>query len=493
MTAGARAGVDRPRLLIGGEWVVVDEGYEVRNPATEEVVGVAPDAGADLAVAAAAAAATALRAWSQTAPEERAADLDRAADELLARGDELVRLAQAEHGCTLASAAGFHVDGTVGRLRRFARGALEPTVVPIPPTPAPATSPSASGGGLVAAVATRQPVGVVACITPYNAPLANAATKVGPALAMGNTVVLKPAPQDPLAVLVLAEAFVAAGLPPGVLNVVTEAGAAAGRALVASPDVDMISFTGSTAVGTDIAREAAGSMKRLLLELGGKGAAVVFPDADLDAATAGIASTWTFYAGQICTAPSRVVVHRSVHDELAARLASVARTIAVGDPLDPATVVGPVISGGQRDLVEALVGAARDAGAEVLAGGGRPDLPRGHYVQPTLLDVAGPDNVAASTEIFGPVVTMLTFDDDDEAVEIANATQYGLHDYVYSGSTARAHDVARRLRSGTVGVNTIQRNAEAPFGGCKRSGVGRDGGSFALQAYSELQSVLFPS
>ena len=493
MSTGSLRNRDTPRLLVGGDWVTTERSYEVLNPATEAPVGEAPDADEDLAAAAAAAAAAAFPAWSRAEPEARAAVLGGAARYLLDHGDEVVRLAQAEHGCTMASASAFHLGGTVDRLRRFARGALESRTVAIPPSPAPATSPSASGGGLVAAVANRQPVGVVACITPYNAPMANAAAKIGPALAMGNTVVLKPASQNPLAVLVLAEALVAAGLPPGVLNVVTEAGSAAAKALVTSPYVDMVSFTGSTAVGSEIARQAAGSMKRLLMELGGKGAAVVFPDADLDVAAAGIASTWTFYSGQICTAPSRVVVHRSVHDELVDKLALIARAVTVGDPLQPSTVLGPVISGAHRQRVEEFIATARGEGTDVVVGGERPALPRGYYVAPTLLDRARPDSAAASQEIFGPVVTVLSFDDEEEAISIVNSTEYGLHDYVYSQSTAHAYEVARRLRSGTVGVNTIQRNAEAPFGGFKRSGVGRDGGSFALQAYSEIQSVLFPS
>lgn len=257
-----------PCVFIGGEWLETKDTYEVVNPATERPIGEAPDADAGLATAAAEAADAALAGWFGTAPEARAAVLNGAAEYLVEHGTEVVRLAQAEHGCTMASATGFHLGGTVDRLRQFALGALEPTTIPIPPARASGASPSASGGGLVTAVAHRQPVGVVACITPYNAPMANTAAKVGPALAMGNTVIVKPAPQDPLAVLVLAEAFAAAGLPAGVLNVVTESGSDAGKALVDSPLVNMISFTGSTAVGSGIARQAAGSMKRLLMELG---------------------------------------------------------------------------------------------------------------------------------------------------------------------------------------------------------------------------------
>jgi acyl-CoA reductase-like NAD-dependent aldehyde dehydrogenase len=318
------------------------------------------------------------------------------------------------------------------------------------------------------------------------------AGKIGPALAMGNTVVVKPAPQDPLAVTVFGEILHEAGFPPGVVNVVTGSGPESGQALVASEHVDMVSFTGSTPVGQAIGAVAGHGMKRLLLELGGKGAGIVFEDADLKTAISTIASVWAFHSGQICTAPTRVLAQRGVYDQVVAGLAQAAGHLKVGDPLEPDTVVGPLISDVQRGRVEALIQAGIEQGGELVAGGGRPDLPTGFYVQPTLLAGCKPDNAAVLQEFFGPVVVVVPFDDEDEAVATANGTEFGLYDYVFSADTARAMRVARQLRTGNVGINTAQRNHEAPFGGFKMSGVGRDGGSFGLHAYSELQSIVWP-
>ncbi len=285
--------------------------------------------------------------------------------------DDLVPLVQAETGATLRVTKTMQVPTCVERLRRYARGAMEPSSIPLPPTEMPTTA--LAPGGLIGAVAVRQPVGVVACITPYNFPIVNMAGKVGPALAMGNTVVVKPAPQDPLAVTVFGEVLHDAGFPPGVVNVVTGSGAEAGAALVASPQVDMVSFTGSTSVGRQIGSVAGGRMARLLLELGGKGAAVVFDDADLRTAIGTVSSTWAFHSGQICTAPTRVLAQRGVYDQVVAGLEAAAGRMTVGDPLEAATVVGPVISEVQRGRVEALVEAGVEAGGRLVAGGERPD------------------------------------------------------------------------------------------------------------------------
>jgi phenylacetaldehyde dehydrogenase len=478
-------------MLIGGERVDGAGGaYDIVNPATEEVVGQAPEASAAQVDSAVAAAADAFGSWSRTTPAERAALLDRAADLLRDRIDELVPLVQSETGATLRVTKTMQVPTCVERLRRYARGALEPASIPLPPTEMPTTALAA--GGLIGAVAVRQPVGVVACITPYNFPIVNMAGKVGPALAMGNTVVVKPAPQDPLAVTVFGEVLHEAGFPPGVVNVVTGSGAEAGAALVASPQVDMVSFTGSTSVGRQIGSVAGGRMARLLLELGGKGAAVVFEDADLRTAIGTVGSTWAFHSGQICTAPTRVLAQRGAYDQVVAGLEAAAGRMTVGDPLDAATVVGPVISDVQRGRIEALVEAGVEAGCRLVTGGERPDQATGFYVAPTLIADAKPDNPAVQQEFFGPVVVVVPFDEEDEAVELANGTEFGLYDYVFSADTARAMRVARQLRSGNVGINTAQRNHEAPFGGFKQSGVGRDGGTFGLHAYSELQSIIWP-
>ncbi len=479
------------QLLIGGERLDGQGGqYDIVNPSNEAVVGHAPEASTAQVDAAASAAAEAFPAWSRTKPEARAALLNQAADLLRERMNELIPLVQAETGATHRVASTMQVPTCIERFRRYAKGALEPSMIPLPPGEMPTTALAA--GGIMGAVAVRQPVGVVACITPYNFPIVNMAGKIGPALAMGNTVVVKPAPQDPLAVTVFGEVLHEAGFPAGVVNIVTGSSPEVGRALVASPHVDMVSFTGSTPVGQAIGEVAARDMKRLLLELGGKGAGLVFDDADLKTAIATISSVWAFHSGQICTAPTRVIAQRGVYDQVVAGLQAAVARMKVGDPLAPDTVVGPVISSVQRDRIEALIERGVAEGGELVAGGQRPEMEAGFYVAPTLLVGCQPDNAAVRQEFFGPVVVVVPFDDEDEGIAIANGTEFGLYDYVFSADTARALRVATQLRTGNVGINTAQRNHEAPFGGFKMSGVGRDGGSFGLHAYSELQSIVWP-
>ncbi|MFE0627085.1 aldehyde dehydrogenase family protein [Streptomyces sp. NPDC058864] len=478
---------------IGGRWhEPAGAHYPVVNPATEETVGHAPEAGPADVDAAVRAAREAYEGWSRTSPAERAAILERIADVLASRSADLVPLLQQETGATIRVASSMQIPTAADRFRRYARGALEPDTIPFAPQPVKA-SPLAPGG-LVNAAAARRPVGVVACITSYNFPLVNLAGKVAPALAVGNTVVAKPAPQDPLTCLLLGGIMREAGLPDGVFNVITGSGAAAGEALVAHPGVDMISFTGSTAVGQAIARVAGASMKRTLMELGGKGAAIILEDAApgvLRSAISAVGSTWAFHSGQICTAPTRVLVPRGRYEQVITALEQYARSLTVGDPVDNSTVVGPLITAAQRDRVEAYVAGAREQGARVVTGGARPDLKPGYYVAPTLLADVTPGMTVAQEEIFGPVVAALPYDTEDEAVEIANGTPYGLYDYVFGSDTARAWALAARLRSGNVGINTVQRHPETPFGGFKHSGIGRDGGSFGLHAYSELQAVVW--
>ncbi|MEV8088048.1 aldehyde dehydrogenase family protein [Streptomyces nigra] len=477
------------RLFIGGTWTEPEGGhYEVVDPATEATVGAAPEATRAQVADACTAAREAFGPWSRKAPEERAAILARAADLIRERLVPYAELAQAETGATTGTARAMQVGVAAARFRRYAR--VEPAEWPI----APQINEAGPMGkaGVVGALAIRQPVGVVACISSYNNPWANAAGKIAPALAMGNTVVVKPAPQDPLSVYRMAEVLEAAGVPPGVVNVVSGSSVEVGEALVASPDVDMVSFTGSTAVGQRIAEVCGRDMRRQLMELGGKGAALVFADADVDSAVSGIGTTFSFYSGQICTAPTRVLAQRPVYDRLVERLAAYARRLKVGDPREADTVVGPVISRTHRDRVESYIELGRKEGAVVMAGGERPPLERGFYVSPTLLADCANDMRVAREEIFGPVVTVTPFDDEEEGIALANDSDYGLIDYVWSADVARAFHVARRLRAGGVGVNTVARNMEAPFGGFKKSGVGRDVGSYALHAYSEVQAIVWP-
>ncbi|MEV6957064.1 aldehyde dehydrogenase family protein [Streptomyces sp. NPDC051183] len=489
------------RLYIGGEWVEPEGGhYEVLNPADESVVGLAPEASRGQVEQAARAAAEAFESWSRTTPEARAAILDRAADIIQREYEPWSALAQAETGAPTGIARGMQVGVGVTRFRRYAKGALEPVERGLPPQVTEAGPMGAAS--VLGALEVRQPVGVVTCITSYNNPWANPAGKVAPALAMGNTVVVKPAPQDPLSVFKMAEALAEAGVPAGVVNVVNGQSVEIGEAAVDSPYVDMVSFTGSTGVGQRIAEVCGRTMKRQLMELGGKGAAVVFEDLDdagLSAAVMGIGTTFSFYSGQICTAPTRVIAHRAVYDQLIEKLTGYLAFMKVGDPAERGTVVGPVISAAHRDRVESYVELGRKEGARIAYGGERPVVGsegKGFYVAPTLLVDCTSDMRVVREEIFGPVVVVVPFEGEggaaeEEAVRLANDSDFGLISYVWSGNSARAFRVARRLRSGGVGVNTIGRNMEAPFGGFKRSGVGRDVGSYALHAYSETQSIVW--
>jgi acyl-CoA reductase-like NAD-dependent aldehyde dehydrogenase len=480
------------QLLIGGKWVDASDGtYEIVNPATEGVVGLAPNASADDAAAAAAAAKEAQPAWASWSQDDRNALMREAAAAIRAKSSELLPLVIAETGATATVGSRMQVPVAADRFERYARDPRAVLQTPFVPQTAQATP--LAPGGIISAMVNRQAMGVVACVTSYNFPMVNMAGKVAPALAAGNTVVVKPAPQDPLAIVELVRILNDVGFPPGVVNLINGNTPASSAALVDSDDVDCVSFTGSTQVGVTIAEKAARTMKRTLLELGGKGACLVFDDADVKGAVGCIGSTWSFHSGQICTAPTRAVVHRSVFDQVAEGLVQMAGFLKVGDPTDKATIVGPVISAAQRGRIEAHIETARDDGGEVVLGGERPpDLPVGFYVAPTLI-TGNNDMRVAREEIFGPVVTMIPFDDEEEAIAIANDSEFGLYDYVFSKDGGRALRVAKLLQAGHVGVNTAQRHHEAPFGGFKMSGIGRDGGDYGLLAYTEPQSIIWSS
>lgn len=481
------------QLLIDGTWVDGDNGITaVINPATEKVIGYAPEASAEQAKAAAAAAQAAFPKWAATSAPTRARLIRAASDKLKERSERLVPLIISETGATARVGSRMQVPVAINRLNEYAELATRDHDIALAPSTTPSTP--LAPGGLIGAVVARQPVGAVATISPYNFPLVNQAGKIAPALAAGCTVVIKPAPQDPLAVIELAQIFDEVGFPPGVVNLIAGAQPQPAEALSSSPDIDMVSFTGSTAVGERIYEAGASTMKRLLLELGGKGAAIVREDANLEVAVAALASVWAFHTGQICTAPTRAIVARSRHDELVAALLAAAKRMKIGDPTELDTVIGPVISDVQRDRVEAYIHGAVDEGATVVLDGRRPGhLDTGYYVGPTLLADCTPDMTVVKEEIFGPVITVLGFEDDEEAIAIANASDFGLYDYVFTEDTAKGYSIARQLRSGNVGINTAQRNPNTAFGGFKMSGIGRDGAVFGLNAYTEMQSIVWPA
>ncbi len=474
------------QLLINGEWVDPGAGtYDIIDPNTTKVVGHAPEATVGQADDAAAAAKDAFAGWKALSREERCEYIGRLGDEIAKRSPEWVATVQAETGATIGTTETLQVGGpAVDRFRYYSKPIdLDENLAPIPTAKGPL-----GPAGLMSAHVKRQPVGVVAAITPYNFPVTNVAGKIAPALAAGCTTVIKPAPQDPLGIFLVGEAVQAAGFPAGVVNIINGSGPEAPSALVESNDVDMISFTGSSPVGAKIMENGGKTMKRLLMELGGKGAAIVTEDADIGVAAQAIATVWGFHAGQICTAPTRVIAHRDIYDQLVETLKTFSGFMKVGDPTERDTIIGPVITQLHRDRVEEFIKSGTDAGATLVCGGDRPDLP-GYFIAPTLLADCTPDMHVVREEAFGPVIVVMPYDDDEHAVQLANDSDYGLYSYVFSGDTKRAFHLGQQLETGCVGLNVIQPHMEAPFGGFKMSGVGRDRGKWGIEAYSELQAI----
>jgi aldehyde dehydrogenase (NAD+) len=467
-------------LLVGGEWRKPESKARISvvSPSTEEVIAEVPDAGAvdvDLAVRAARGAFDS-GVWRTKSASERAEVLEHALQLLGSRIDEISTIVTSEMGLP-TSIAGVQIPGALDAGRYFLQVAQAEPVSEVRQTQQ------------CAAAVVKEPVGVVASIAPWNGPFNLAIAKIFPALATGCSVVYKPAPETPLDAFFIAEALTQAGLPAGVFNLIT-GGRETGATLVAHPGIDKVSFTGSTAAGRDIGRECGGSFKRLQLELGGKSAAIVLDDADVATTMTGLAMGCFFNTGQVCAAYSRVLLPSNRYDELAAALVATAESFVVGDPFDPATTMGPLVSARQRDRVQSYLDAGRDEGAVVATGGGTPPgLDKGFYVQPTVF--TGVDNSMriAREEIFGPVASVLRYDTLDEAIAIANDSDYGLHGAVFTTDPQRAVDVARQVRTGTFSVNAFVYNIEAPFGGVKNSGVGRDTGPEAVQAYYELKTI----
>jgi acyl-CoA reductase-like NAD-dependent aldehyde dehydrogenase len=472
------------RLFIGGEWREARGGdrLETVHPATGERLTDVAAAGADDVADAVAAARRAFAdpAWRRMDAAYRSVLLWRMAELMEQRADALIRLEVLDNGKPIREAR-IDVRQAVDALRYYAGWTtkLQGDTIPV--------------RGNMLNYTLREPVGVVGAIIPWNFPLLMAVWKVAPALACGNTLVLKPAEQTPLTALELAAMAAEAGLPAGVLNVVTGYGETAGAALVRHPDVDKIAFTGSTAVGRTIMSEAAASLKKVSLELGGKSPNIVLADADLEAAARGAFSAIFYNTGQCCTAGSRLLVHDSVRDELLARLIERARKMQPGDPLDPGTRLGPVISEEQLARVLGYIERGRAEGAEVLVGGARAAYhgqERGFWVQPTIFGAVRDTHTIAQEEIFGPVLAVLDFSDEDEALAMANRTIYGLAAGVWTRDIGKAHRFARELEAGTVWINTYHPgDAASPFGGYKQSGYGRELGEYSLDLYTQIKSV----
>jgi aldehyde dehydrogenase (NAD+) len=465
---------------IGGTWApsASDAGIDVVNPATEAVIDRVP-AGATADVdAAARAARAAFAGWAATPPAERAWHLAAARDLLGERADTVAAAISADMGAPLAFARRVHVGTPLAVLGSYADllGAYD------------------FGGDRVGnSLIVREPAGVVGAITPWNYPLHQIVAKVAAALAAGCTVVLKPTEVAPAAAYELADIFAATGLPPGVFNLVSGTGPVIGEAVVAHPEVDVVSFTGSTRAGRRVAQVAAAAPKRVTLALGGKSANVILPDADLpEAVKAGVARAFA-NAGQTSHALTRMLVQRASYDEAVALAVDQARQYLLGDPMAEGTRIGPLASAAQRDRVIGYIEKGLGEGARAAAGGPQPPpgLSTGYYVMPTVLADVTPEMVVARAEIFGPVLSILPFGTEDEAVAIANGTRYGLAAGVWSADQEHAVAVARRLRAGQVEINGGAFNAAAPFGGVGQSGYGRELGVLGLEEFLDVKALQF--
>ncbi len=480
--------IDSYAVYIDGQWVEPENGrYDDFNPATEAVIAYAPDpspAQVDSAIAAARAAFDS-GPWADAGPEQRAGWLNQLGAALLEHVDEFYALAQLEWGCT-ANERIIHIDGAAFTTLNIAELASHPVEEKIDAYGAAGTT-----------LLRYEPLGVVSILTPWNFPHFLNVMKVSAALAAGNTVVLKPSPLTPLAGLALARIIDEhTDIPPGVVNVVTPSNIESSKMLTVDPRIDMVSFTGSSVVGREVMAAAGSSMKRLLLECGGKSASIVLDDVVLndEMLQRMLFESCSFHAGQACILHSRMLLPDSIHDEVVDRLVELARAVKVGDPTDPEVQMGPLISATQLKRVQAHVDRALDDGAKLAAGGGRPaGLDTGFYFEPTILTDVTPDATIAQEEVFGPVLSVLRYTDDDEAVRIANNSQYGLSGAVWGTDVDRAVAVARRVRTGQIAVNGFGPGG-APFGGFNQSGFGREsGGIRGIRQYMEPKAMGLPA
>ncbi len=474
----------RNKLWIGNEWHDAASGatFTDVNPATGEVlaeVAAAGEADVDRAVDAAR-SALASKEWGRINPHRRAEILWKLADLIEANSDELAEIETRDNGKPIFESRRVDLPSVVENFRYYAGLAdkIQGDTIPV--------------SGPFLNYTLREPVGVVGCIVPWNFPLSLAAWKVAPALACGNAVILKPASQTPLSVLRLGELAAEAGLPPGALNVLPGTGETAGAALVRHPGVDVIAFTGSTEVGKVIMREAADTLKKVSLELGGKSPNIVFADADLEAAVKG-AITGIFYGkGEVCAAGSRVLVERDVYDDFLEAFKARAERMTVGDPMGPKTRLGAIVSEAQLERVMGYIEAGRSEGARLVTGGERTDVDgKGNFVTATVFADVEPSMTIAREEIFGPVAAVMRFEDLDDALAKANDTVYGLAAGIWTRDIGKAHRLASELQAGTVWINTYnQYDSASPFGGYKQSGFGRDlGYRSALEKYTQVKSV----
>jgi len=473
----------RKQLVINGEWRDASDGatMPVINPATEEVIALVAAATRDDVDAAVAAARAAFEGpWGQMPARERGRLLWKLAERLTEQIDEVARLETLHNGKPITESRHVEIPMAAECLQYFAGWAdkIEGDTIPV------------KSGALV--YTRREPLGVVAAIVPWNFPLLLAMWKVAPALAAGNTVILKPASQTPLTALALGQLAIDVGLPPGVLNVITGSGSRTGQALVEHPGVNKIAFTGDTSTGKGIMRTAAETIKHITLELGGKSPNIVFADADLDAALRG-ATVGIFYGkGEVCAAGSRLLVDKAIKNEFIDKLAARTKKMVAGDPLDPKTRLGAISSKSQLERVLGYVDIAKQEGATLVAGGARTDIGtgKGFFMQPTVFADVTPQMTIAREEIFGPVLAAIDFMDVDEAIARANDTVYGLAAGVWTRDIKKAHYVASKLQAGLVWVNTYNvYDTAAPFGGYKQSGFGREMSKYAFDSYTQIKTV----
>jgi aldehyde dehydrogenase (NAD+) len=472
-------------FFIGGEWVRPSSAarIDVTSASTEEAIGSVPEAqeaDIDAAVAAARRAFDDPDGWSQQEPAERAAAIERLAVALEARAGEMAQRVSAQNGMPISIATMLEGGFPVVVLRYMAGLVANATFEE--------ERPGHLGG---TTIVRREPIGVVGGIVPWNYPQTLAAFKYGPALAAGCTIVLKPSPETVLDAFLLAEAAADAGIPPGVINIVP-GGREVGAYLVQHRDVDKVAFTGSTAAGRRIAETCGRLLRPVTLELGGKSAAIVLDDADLDLAKIGndLFAATLVNNGQTCYLGTRVLAPRSRYDEVIDTLAAFASSLAVGDALDPATQIGPMASDRHRDRVEGYIAKGTSDGARLVTGGGRPrDLDRGWFVEPTVFADVDNASTIAQEEIFGPVLAVIPYRDEEDAIRIANDSDYGLGGSVWTTDAEHGKDVARRVRTGTIGINGYLPDPGAPFGGVKASGIGRELGPDAVTAYQQYKSI----